>query len=339
MPQPPYLHCLTLPTPFPVGPVNVYLAEGEALTLIDTGPKAEVTRAALHAGLAAHGYRPADLKQIILTHHHVDHIGLAGELAAASGAAIGAHPYTAPWLAGYDAHRLRQEPFYLQLWVEAGVPTDTVAAMKAANDTTARWTDDVATTQLIDEGDLVTLGGEAWQVFHTPGHAGGLICLWEPGTRMLLANDHLLRDISSNPVVEPPPDLLGPRPRRLVDYLHHMRRMAALNPALALPGHGEPVTDVPALVGRRATFHQRRAQKILGMVSDTPLTLWELTRPLFPRLTRPLDHFLAMSEILGHLDLLEAEGLVAPQPDGAMLRWARVTAALDYTNPHDRSTA
>ena len=48
------LHCLSLPTPFPVGPVNVYLAEGEPLTLIDTGPKDDATRAALEAGLGEH---------------------------------------------------------------------------------------------------------------------------------------------------------------------------------------------------------------------------------------------------------------------------------------------
>ncbi|MCC7361794.1 MAG: MBL fold metallo-hydrolase [Anaerolineales bacterium] len=339
MPLPPYLHCLTLPTPFPVGPVNVYLAEGEALTLIDTGPKADLTRTALLAGLAALGYKPAALRQIVLTHHHVDHIGLAGELATASGAAVITHPQTAPWLANYDDQRLRQEPFYRNLWVEAGAPDDILAAMKTASDSAAHWTDGAAATQLVDEGDTLTLGNEPWQVFHTPGHAGSLICLWEPNTRTLLANDHLLRDISSNAIVEPPPNRHGPRPRRLLDYLHHMRRMAALNPAVALPGHGEPVREVAALVARRARFHHRRAQKILGIVSEAPRTLWELTQPLFPRLTRPLDFFLAMSEVLGHLDLLEADGLVAPRPAGSVVRWTRVAAALDYTISHDPATA
>jgi len=73
------LHALPLPTPFPVGPVNAYLAEGEPLTLIDTGPKDDATRAALAAALKVHGHRLEDIRRIILTHHHVDHVGLAGQ--------------------------------------------------------------------------------------------------------------------------------------------------------------------------------------------------------------------------------------------------------------------
>ena len=330
MSQPPYLHCLTLPTPFPVGPVNVYLAEGDPLTLIDTGPKAPVSRDALVAGLAAQGYRLEDIQQIVLTLHHVDHIGLAGEIVALSGARLLTHPYNVTWLTDYDAERIRQEPFYLALWVEAGVPADIVAAMRTANTGTSRWMDNMPPTGTLDEGVIVRLGGEPWQVYHTPGHAGGLVCLWEPASRTLLANDHFIRDISSNPVLEPPPALVGPRPRRLVEYLHHMRRMADLDPALALPGHGAPVTDVAGLVRQRQAFHQRRAQRIAATLKAGPLTLWQLTQPIFPRLTRPMDFFLALSEVLGHLDLLEAAGQAAPQTDGALVRWTSVPAPAIY---------
>lgn len=338
MPPSAYLHCLELPTPFPVGPVNVYLAEGDPLTLIDTGPKAPVSRAALEAGLAARGYRVEDIQRIILTHHHVDHIGLAGEIVARSGARLRTHPYNVTWLTDYDAERDRQDPFYLALWVEGGVPPETVALMQTANNTISRWMDNVPPTGTLAEGDTVTLGGEPWQVFHTPGHAGGLICLWEPSSRTLLANDHFIRDISSNPVLEPPPALIGPRPRRLVEYLHHMRRMAALDPAVALPGHGAPVTDVAGLVRQRQAFHQRRAKRLSDMLIAAPLTLWQLTQPLFPRLTRPMDFFLALSEVLGHLDLLVAEGRVAPQADGPLVRWAPVPVTVGYTTPHDLPT-
>jgi glyoxylase-like metal-dependent hydrolase (beta-lactamase superfamily II) len=123
-------------------------------------------------------------------------------------------------------------------------------------------------------------------------------------------------------MLEPPPTMNGPRPKRLVEYLHHMQRMADLNPAIALPGHGEPVEDVPGLVRQRLAFHERRKQKILSTLADRPLTLWELTRPIFPRLTRGVDLFLGLSEILGHVDLLEADGKVLPSKDGSVVRWA-----------------
>ncbi len=324
MPPPPYLHCLTLPTPFPVGPVNAYLVEGDPLTLIDTGPKAGMSRAALEAGLAERGYGVEDLRRIVITHHHVDHMGLAGELVARSGAELWTHPYNVAWLADYEGERQRQRPFYDQIWRGAGVPDEVLRLMEASSTGIGRWLDPVTATHTLDEGDILSLGGDAWRVFHTPGHAGGLVCLWEPASATLLANDHLIRDISSNPVLEPPPLMNGPRPRRLVEYLHQMQRMAALGPEVALPGHGEPVTDVPGLVRQRVAFHERRARRLLDALNGEPRSLWDLTQSLFPRVTRGMDYFLALSEVLGHLDLLEDTGRARPEREAEAVKWRRL---------------
>jgi len=326
--MPPQLHLIALPTPFPVGPVNVYLAEGEPLTLIDTGPKADVSRTALEAALQTQGYRVEDLRRVILTHHHADHVGLAAEIVARSGAEVWTHPYNVPLLNDYEAERDRNRPFYRQLWVESGVPADIVEAMDKAGSGLSKWQDPVNVTQLIEEGDRLTFANATWQVFHTPGHAGGLICLWEATSRTLLANDHILNHISSNPVLEAPRVAGEARPQRLVQYIHHMQRMAALNPALALPGHGELVTDVVGLVNQRVKFHLRRADKIAEALAERPLTLWELVKPIFPRLTRGLDFFLALSEILGHLDILVERSVVEAKPDGEQVRWGIKNTAL-----------
>ena len=318
------LHRLPLPTPFPIGPVNVYLAEGEPLTLVDTGPKDDATRTALEAGLAKLGYRVEDVRRVIITHHHIDHIGLAAEIVRRSGADVVTHPRNVDWLADPEAERARHFPFFLKVWEEGGVPDEIVSAMVASGQRQHRWTEPVKVTHTINEGDTLDLAGISWHVYHTPGHAGGLVCLWEAVSRTLLANDHVIRDISSNAMLEPPPTMNGPRPKRLVEYLHHMQRMADLNPAIALPGHGEPVKDVRSLVRQRLAFHERRKQKILNTLAERPLTLWELTQPIFPRLTRGVDLFLGLSEILGHLDLLEVDGKVLPNKDGNLVHWERV---------------
>ena len=322
-------HQISIPTPFPVGPVNVYLAEGDPLTLIDTGPKDGAALTALEAGFARQGRRVEDLRRIILTHHHADHVGLTAQLVARSGAEVLTHPYNRPWLADYAAERERHQPFFHNIWDEAGVPEDIVKVMDQAGSGFGDWIDPFPAARPINEGEALSLrtsdfGLRTFKVFHTPGHAGGLICLWDEASRTLVSNDHLIGHISSNPVLEPPPLMNGPRPKRLVEYLHHMQRMAALAPRLALPGHGEVVEDVVGLVHRRLTFHQHRAEKILDALSARPLTLWELTQPIFPRLTRPMDFFLALSEILGHLDLLEEDGTARPIRDGTWVRWARV---------------
>jgi glyoxylase-like metal-dependent hydrolase (beta-lactamase superfamily II) len=323
MPIPAYIHRLVLPTPFPVGPVNAYLVEGDPLTLVDTGPLDAASRQALEAGLADLGVRIEDLERVIITHHHADHFGLAAEIVSRSGAEVWTHPYNAPWLADYGAEQQRALPFYADLWRQAEVPANILTLMDAANTGLLRWLEPVDVTAGLEEGQTISLGGTPWRVFHTPGHAGGLICLWEPATRTLLANDHILRDISSNPVLEPPALAGAPRPRRLVEYLYHLRRMAALAPEVALAGHGEPVTDVAGLVRQREAFHARRAERLLASLNGRAACLWELTRQAFPRVERGMDHFLALSEVLAHLDLLEADGRVQAQMHAGRVAWLR----------------
>ena len=317
------MHLISLPTPFPVGPVNVYLLEGEPITLIDCGPKHPESLAALESGLAARGCRIEDIRQLILTHHHVDHVGLARTIVDRAGAEIVTHPYNTPYLADYEAERVRHFPFYAKIWAEAGTPPEIVEMMKKSSEGIARWLDPVAVSRTINEGDTITMGSAEWKVYHTPGHAGGLVCFFNESTRELIANDHLLLDISSNPILEPPPTggVGLPRPKRLVEYIHHMGRMADLHPVVAYPGHGEPIHDVPALVRKRLSFHRRRAEKIYDALSGTPLTLWQLTQPLFPKLKHGMDFFLAHSEVLGHLDILVEEGKVEAVREGDVVKW------------------
>jgi len=84
---------LVLPTPFPVGPINVYLIVDEPITLVDTGPKTDEAIAALRAGLSRLGFAFSDIGRIILTHTHEDHCGLAAMLQRESGARVYVHEW------------------------------------------------------------------------------------------------------------------------------------------------------------------------------------------------------------------------------------------------------
>ncbi|MFL5843956.1 MAG: MBL fold metallo-hydrolase, partial [Solirubrobacteraceae bacterium] len=97
------IHTLPIPTPFMVGRVNVYLIEDEPLTLVDTGPNSGKALDELEQALAALGHRIEDLGLIVLTHQHMDHIGLAQILARRSGADIAAIDLLAAWLGDYSA--------------------------------------------------------------------------------------------------------------------------------------------------------------------------------------------------------------------------------------------
>ena len=318
---PSYLHTFSIPTPFPVGPVNVYLAEGDPLTLVDAGPRYDPAREALEKALAGCGYGLADLERIILTHAHADHCGLAAELVQASGAQVLAHAASVHWL-DKSAHA-RRLAFYADVMHWAGVPVKTMVDLVRMRRGVERYDEPIAPGGTVVDGDVLQLGGEDWRVLHTPGHAGGLICLYEPGRRLLISSDHLLRDISSNPVVEPPAPGETERPRRLVEYMAQLRRVAALDVELALPGHGLPITDHRALIRERLAFHDVRARQMLEVMGDGALTAHEMARVLFPDVD-PVNHFLAISEVIGHLQWLEIKGRVTCDERGGVARWRPV---------------
>ena len=330
MSQPtPRLTCLTIPTPFEVGPVNVYLVEGEPLTLIDAGPKTEEAWTALHAELARHGYRLEDVQQVVLTHAHLDHYGLLNRVVATCGAPVYAHPRSVWWLADTPGEWERRVDFFRDLWVQCGVPADKLAAMSHLSQLGVQFAESLppeAQVRTVDEGDTLVMGDLTWQVLHTPGHAGSHISFYEPASRQMIAGDHLLLKISSNPLLEPPIGLQQ-RARSLVDYIASLTRVAGMDVAVAWPGHGPPVYDHRALIATRLEHHAARSAYIASLLADGPLTAYELCMRLFPKL--PLGQlFLGLSEVIGHLDVLELEGRVGAtaQEDGAV-RYALRPAA------------
>jgi len=322
----PHLYQIVLPTPFPVGPVNVYLAhdETEPLTLIDVGPRTADARAALEAGLAQLGYTLADIGRIIVTHAHADHHGLAGDVVQACGAEVYAHPHNQATLTDYVSERAQRRAFYEQMLIEAGVPPEVRASIGEMTRGYGRFATSVPAVRPLDEGDELTLAGYTWQVYAMPGHTGGLLCFYQPETRLFLSNDHLLRDISSNPMFEPPMPGQTQRRRSLVDYIASLERTAALDIAVTWPGHGEPIYDHRALIAQRLAFHRRRAEKMLAALDNGPQTAFTLSQAIFAKL-EPTERFLAISEILAHLEWLEEQGEVTVQRQDVRVFWGRQT--------------
>ena len=315
------IHTITLPTPFEVGPINVYLFEGPELTLVDTGARTRRTMETLREGLSAHGYAVSDLRQIIVTHAHADHFGLAAQIVAESGARVLTHRRNEYWLTDFANEWVRRHDFYAAVFEESGLSPELREAVRAATDVTARFADSVPVARLLDEGDVLTLDGAPWRVLFLPGHAGGLICLYQPDRRLLLSSDHLLKHITSNPLLEPPARGETVRRRSLVEYLASLRRVAELDVALALPAHGDLISDHRALILERFGFHRERQERILGLLGNGGRTAYEIALGLWPDLS-PLNIFLALSEVIGHMDVLEDERRIALVRKNGLLRYA-----------------
>jgi glyoxylase-like metal-dependent hydrolase (beta-lactamase superfamily II) len=323
-PPTPPLDRLEVRTPFAVGTANVYVSQAGPLTLVDTGPDTPEAWADLEAGLARLGHRVSDIERIFITHGHVDHWGLAHRLAAASGAEVWAHRALEPWLRDPAAEVTRRLAFSTLLCAELGVPPGEMVAVNGG----IKWVNTfiggpVAPAGLWEDGDTVDLAGYTWDVIYTPGHAITEVCFHQPDLRALLSGDHLLGEITSNPLIEAPLPGRRTRPRTLPDYLRSLERVAALRVLWVYPGHGAPFQGHRKLIKERLAFHDRRAAKLLGFLADGPATVYALSRRLFPNLAG-VELFLGLSETLGHLDLLEDRGQVTVHAAGRVLEYAAV---------------
>jgi glyoxylase-like metal-dependent hydrolase (beta-lactamase superfamily II) len=212
--------------------------------------------------------------------------------------------------------------FYARLLRWAGVPLSVMMQLAKVQRGLHQYAEPLTPDHLVTDGDVLELGGDAWHVLHTPGHTGGLICLYQPDRHLLLSSDHLLRDISTNAMVDPPPPGSTERPRRLVEYLAQLRRVAQLDVKLTLPGHGPPITDHRGLIEERLAFHRERGHRILETLEDHSLTGYQIAEILFPGLDL-VNTFLAISEVIGHLQWLETEGQVDHTQRGGTALWRR----------------
>ena len=303
---------LTIPTPFPIGPVNAYLIEDEPLTLIDSGPKTEEAWQALTSQLAAHGYQLSDIEQLVLTHPHIDHFGLLRRLVETLGLPVYAHRGSVSWLRETPHEWERRGQFYRWVWRRAGVPPDALETQLQIVQLGSFFSEslpDQAEIRVLGDGDTLRMGGVDWRVLHTPGHASSHISLYEPHSQQMVAGDHLLLKVSSNPVLEPPPPGATERDRSLLDYMRSMRRVARIDISVVWPGHGPAFHDHQTLIANRLAHHADRAETLFALLAEQPLTVYELTQRLFPRLPTP-QLFLGLSEVIGHLDLLEERGRV-----------------------------
>jgi glyoxylase-like metal-dependent hydrolase (beta-lactamase superfamily II) len=321
------IHQIPLPTPFQIGDVNVWLLRGDPLTLVDAGPLMEETEARLAAGLAALGVAVEDLELIVLTHQHDDHVGLAGELARRSGADVAATAALAAFMADTGASMDADDAYSVALMRRHGVTEKTVETLHGISRAFRRFVGDATVTHVIAGGSELRAGGRTWRVRERPGHSPTDTVLASDG--VLLAGDHLLERISSNPIAHVPIGATDPavlaaspeRPRTLLTYAESLRTTAAEDRGeLVLPGHGDPFTGASALVETRLAMHDRRAEKILAALTH-PRSAADVGRDLW-RDVPVTQAYLVLSEVLGHLDLLEERGDVAIEERDGVVRYA-----------------
>ncbi len=311
------IHRLEIPTPFLVGRVNCYLIDDEPLTLVDTGPNSGTSLDTLERALGAHGRRIEDLALVVLTHQHLDHTGLIEIITRRSGAEVAAFAPLAPWLADYERSAADDDIYAQAVMRRHGVPADLVSVLGGVGAAFRPFGSAGEVTRPLREGDTLKFGDRELAVFERPGHSPSDLIFADERHGIVIAGDHLLAHISSNPVITRPlagqPG--GERPRPLIDYIGSMRATSEMAAGLVLGGHGEPILDHVALIAERLRLHERRSRKILRMLAGRPRSAHEIAVSMWGNVA-VTQAFLTLSEVLGHLDLLLADGRVAQLEDG-----------------------
>jgi glyoxylase-like metal-dependent hydrolase (beta-lactamase superfamily II) len=335
------VHCLAIPTPFAVGRVNCYLIEDEPLTLLDTGPNSATSLTALEAALAEHGHRAEDLERIVVTHQHIDHIGLVEILAKRSGAEVCALDLLAPWLANYKQEMEENDSFSAEIVLLGGIPQDVVYALRAVSASFRAWGAAAHVTRPLAEGELLEFASRSWRVLHRPGHSPSDTVFFDEAAGELFGGDHLIKHISSNPLISRPLGPMSPRgdtgneikearpkeaeerPRALMIYMDSLRSTREMELEVVYAGHGEPVEDHRKLIDERMGMHERRANKLHGLIAERPRNAYELAQEMWGNVA-VTQAFLTLSEVLGHVDLLIEEGRVRESEAGGVVSFEAI---------------
>ena len=314
------IHRLSIPTPFAVGRVNCYLLEDEPLTLIDTGPNSGKALDELQGQLAARGHSIDDLELVLITHQHIDHLGLVEIVVEHSGAEVAALGLAAQRLAGFGEEAEREDAFAVELMLRNGIPQEVAFALQSVSRSFRGWGARAEVTRPLEDGQLVPFGDRVLETLHRPGHSPSDTVFWDEQRKILLAADHLLPKISSNPLLARPLDGSSERPQALVTYIESLRKTREMPAEIVLPGHGEPIVDHAELIDSRFAGYERRKEKIHRLIAERPRTGYELAQALWGNVA-VTQAFLTLSEVIGHADLLVNEGRVREAEDGAVIRY------------------
>jgi glyoxylase-like metal-dependent hydrolase (beta-lactamase superfamily II) len=321
------IHRLPIPTPFRVGRVNCYLIDDDPLTLVDVGPNSGASLMALEGALAEHDRKVEDLERIVITHQHSDHVGLVGVIADRSGAEVCALDVFAPVVEAFGTYADRNDALAQSLMLRHGIPPDMVTVLAAVSRAFRGWGGSAPVTHTLRDGGELGFAGRRFEVLHRPGHSPSDTILFDAASGELIAGDHLIKNISSNPLIAEPlggrsGEPGGERPRALLMYMESLRATQAMPVEVVLPGHGEEFGDHAAVIEERFAMHDRRADKILGLIAERPRTAHDIAQAIWGNVA-VTQAYLTLCEVLGHVDLLVERGEVVEAEDDGVVRWTK----------------
>jgi glyoxylase-like metal-dependent hydrolase (beta-lactamase superfamily II) len=316
---------LRLPLPMALNHVNIFaLDDGDGWTVVDTGLSSRRTRAIWTALMESGPLSGKPVTRVLLTHHHPDHVGLAGWFQSEHGAELVASRTAWLYSRMLTLDVLEQwPPETLAYYRAAGIAPEVYAqriAERPFNFADVVWPMPLGFTR-IAEGQSIRIGGRDWDVRMGNGHAAEHATLWSRDDALVLGGDQLLPSISPNLGVyptEPEADPVG-------EWLESCERLAvhARDDQFVLPGHKLPFTGLPARMRQLIDNHATALDRLMEHLGE-PRTAHECFPALYRREIGAGEYVLALVESVGHLNHLYQTGRITRwrRDDGAWL-WHR----------------
>ncbi|OHD70520.1 MAG: hypothetical protein A2W19_08935 [Spirochaetes bacterium RBG_16_49_21] len=303
------------------GPVNTYLFTGDSPALIDTGTRR--TAQILEKALGELGLTFSDIRQIILTHGHIDHYGAARKIVEGSDgkAQVAAHKEDRTLIEhGLEVPRQQFIKYYRLM----GVPAVFQFSLLFMRFIFSSLAENCRVNRFLSDGEKIMLGDYEATVIATPGHTRGSISLYFEKEGFLFPGDHLLAHITPNAFVMLEADFDLPRRMSQIEYYDSLRKIEGISPQIAFPAHGDPIRDIRGTIALyREQFHLRQ-KNIMSILADGEFTVYEIGRTLFPDIggiRLPLEIFLMVSEVYTHLQVLQGENAVSSYMDKGLLHF------------------
>lgn len=324
----PGIYWLKMPIPMPESTlthVNVYLVRGDGgWLLVDTGWDTPESLAVLEQGLKQADASVKDIAQILVTHVHPDHYGLAGRIRRLSGARLLMHQIERGFIEPRYIHMdtlLKQTDAAL---IANGVPRDDMVSLRDATLGLEDYVDPVYPDTVLKGGETVSTGEFTFRALWTPGHSSGHVCLYEPVRQILLSGDHILPTITPN-VSAHPLAIANP----LGKYIASLEELKQLDVGLVLPGHDVPFTGLAKRAAAIIRHHHARNGEILAALGGGAKTARDIALSVSwgtnaAWLDLPFFHRrMAIFETLAHLEMMLAAGRVAKETKEGVIYYRR----------------
>jgi glyoxylase-like metal-dependent hydrolase (beta-lactamase superfamily II) len=303
----PDIRWLRLPLPSRTATVNAWaVRDGAGFAVFDTGMDTEPARLAWQNFTAAAGPLGGPPTRVFATHHHADHVGLAGWLVQAHGCELWMtrSEYLQARLFGFEKD-LPPAPELLQLYRSAGWPEAWLTGVRSMGRNVAPLP---ARHRRLHDGQRLRIGDHDWQVVVGSGHSPEHACFHCPALGLLIAGDQVLPDTSSNVSVW----AIEPQADPLADWLDSIERLRARigDDVLVLPAHGEAFSGLHARLDSLARKRHRALAALAGRLAQGPCRALDCFSVLFGRadFDEPFVRQLATGEALAYLNHLIARG-------------------------------